>query len=112
MPLMGPESHLTSAPSFPPVRHNSCDPSTGIKGMHRKSPQHRHQQPPDPSWDPHLELLPHQCPREIQMVRKKPWKMELHVLQQEVGQIQKSPVPSIKREDGEKFLPGKARKLK
>lgn len=38
--------------------------------------------------------------------------MELQVLQQEVGQIQKSPMPSIKKEDVERLLPGKARELK
>lgn len=38
--------------------------------------------------------------------------MELHGLQPEVGQIQRSLIPSINGEYGEKLIPGQARELK
>lgn len=56
--LMGTEFHLTSAPSFSPVRHKTCEPGTYMKGTQKLSQNickfltaETPANPPDSSWD-------------------------------------------------------------
>lgn len=105
--LTGTEFHLTSAPSFPPVRHKTCEPSTRIKGTRKWSQDackvHAAQTPanaPDPSWNPTSLLGCWPTPRGIATSVPKratgglqealeDGSTVIHVLPQELGRIQK-----------------------